>query len=544
MKKLNQLVVKFISGKVSKKFLISFSLILLLHIQLYAQHNVVLIIADDIGTDYFGFYEDHADTVDVPNIRMLVNKGIRFKNGMSNPVCSSTRSSILTGRYGFRTGVGNIVGGPGGSGILDVNEISIPKLLAIHNSSIAKANIGKWHLHASNPSSNLLNPITLGYDHFEGPFIGQLPSYSNWTKYTNGVSSNVTNYATSENVNNAISWIKTKNNQPFFLWLAFNAPHSPLHLPPSNLHSYNTLSGTNNDIRNNPKPYFKSMLQALDTELGRLFDSLKAINRFDSTDFIFIGDNGNSTITAQISDTSRAKGTVYQYGVHVPFIISGPTIVNPGRASDALINTADIFATVLELFGYENWSQQIPSGKPVDSKSFLPVILNKATNIRTWTFTEMFKVIPDADDAKAIRSMDYKLINFDAGYQEFYNLSIDPLELNNLMISGMSSIDSSNYFYLCNELSTLTGQGNSCQLINGLENQNLLIDNFQVMPNPFNSFIHIEEPFQKENFKLFNSVGQVFYFGNNIQEQDFTYLNNGVYFLKSNYNVIKLIKAK
>ncbi|MBI3236023.1 MAG: sulfatase-like hydrolase/transferase, partial [Bacteroidetes bacterium] len=87
----------------------------------YAQRNVILIIADDLGTDYLGCYEDHADTVDIPNIRSLLKRGVRFKNAMSNPVCSSTRTGILTGRYSFRTGVGNIVGGTGGSGQLDTS---------------------------------------------------------------------------------------------------------------------------------------------------------------------------------------------------------------------------------------------------------------------------------------------------------------------------------------------------------------------------------------------------------------------------------------
>jgi arylsulfatase B len=79
-----------------------------------AQRNVILIIADDLSPDYFGFYEDHVDTIDAPNIRSLLSKGIRFTNAMSNPVCSATRSGILTGRYSFRTGVGGIVGGTGG----------------------------------------------------------------------------------------------------------------------------------------------------------------------------------------------------------------------------------------------------------------------------------------------------------------------------------------------------------------------------------------------------------------------------------------------
>ena len=81
-------------------FLINFSIF---SFMVSAQRNVILIIADDIGTEYFGFYEDYKDTVDVPNIRMLLEKGIRFQNAMSNPVCSSTRAGILTGRYSFRT---------------------------------------------------------------------------------------------------------------------------------------------------------------------------------------------------------------------------------------------------------------------------------------------------------------------------------------------------------------------------------------------------------------------------------------------------------
>jgi arylsulfatase A-like enzyme len=212
--------------------------------------------------------------------------------------------------------VGGIVGGAGGSNQLPISEKTIPQLLALYNPAIAKANIGKWHLHQPNPAANLMNPLTLGYDRYEGPFIGQLPSYTNWTKYTNGQASTVTHYATSENIDNAVSWLKTIDNKQFFLWIGFNAPHAPFHLPPANLHHYTNLSGTSPDIRNNPKSYFKAMLQSLDTEIGRLFDSLKVINKYDSTDFIFIGDNGNTAVTAQISDTSRAKGTVYQYGIH------------------------------------------------------------------------------------------------------------------------------------------------------------------------------------------------------------------------------------
>jgi hypothetical protein len=225
------------------------------------------------------------------------------------------------------------------------------------------------------------------------------------------------------------------------------------------------LSGTPADINNNTKSYYKAMIQAMDHELGRLFDSLRAINKFDSTDFIFIGDNGSVARVAQIADTSRAKGTLYEYGIHVPMMISGPSVVNPGRVSNALVNAADIFATVLELYGYTNWQSQIPANKPVDSKSLLPIIKNQTTSIRPWAFAEIFKTTTDSSDGKAMKNADYKLIRFDDGRERFYNLTLDSSELNNLLNVTMTATDNTNYAYLCNQMVNLVGSGNPCPVI-------------------------------------------------------------------------------
>lgn len=526
-----------------KNKLILFSF-LLVSLSSFAQRNVLLIIADDLGTDYFGFNEDHQDTVDVPNIRALLKKGVRFKNATSNPFCSSTRSGILTGRYSFRTGVGGVVGGQGGSNPLDTSEITIPRMLKKYNSNMMKANIGKWHLHQPNPVSNLQYPNKMGYDHFEGPFIGQLPSFTNWTKYTNGVSSNVTAYATTENVNNAISWLKTKTtNKPFFLWLSFNSPHEPLHLPPSGLHNYTSLSGTGQDIAAKPKSYFKAMIQSLDHEIGRLFDSLKKMNQFDSTDIIFIGDNGNTPRTAQIADLTKAKGTVYQYGIHIPFIISGPSVTAGGRSSDALVNTADLFATILELFGYSSWQSQIPSQKPVDSKSLLPILKNTSTDIRPWSFSELFKLTTDSSDAKAMRNKDYKLIKFDYGKEEFYNLSIDPSESNNLLLGKLTGTELTNYNYLCNEMTTLVGKGSFCN--QSLGTQSKVSTNPFVVQNPFGNKIIINNLPSGTLVELTNTTGVKIFKGLNIENKDLGSIAPGIYYLKlinSDKKAIKLIK--
>ncbi len=366
-------------------------LITLIGLQLNAQQrNVVLIIADDLGKDYCDIYPDHAPiTVNLTNVKRLLPRGIVFNNAWSNPLCSPTRAGILTGRYSFRTGVGDVVDGSNPK--LSLTENTIPKVLNLFSANgIAKACIGKWHVTTLAPTGYSY-PNTLGFDHYEGNMAGGLGaaanSYSIWTKITNGVSSTSTNYATTELVNNAISYISNLNTtnptKPFYLQLAFNAPHTPYHLPPSNLLTNNTLSGTATDITANPRNYFKAMVEAMDSEIGRFFDYLQTSGEWANTDIIFIGDNGNESTVAQ---SSPAKGSVYQGGVTVPFIISGPDVVNPNRTSNALVNTADLFSTILELFGDTNWQSQIPT-TTVDSKSLLPIILNTGTTTRPWAFT-------------------------------------------------------------------------------------------------------------------------------------------------------------
>lgn len=500
------------------KNILTLFLLLLLHTAARAQHNVLLIIADDLGTDYLGFYEDHQDTAAMPNIRKLLEKGVRFSNGMSNPVCSATRAGILTGRYSFRTGVGAVVGGTGGSGVLNINELTIPRLLNIYQpNGIATANIGKWHLHQAMPMSNLNNPNTMGYDLFAGNFIGQINSYYNWTKVTNGVSANVTTYATTETINDAVAWTAAQTDKPFFLWLAMNAPHTPFHLPPAGLHSYTNLSGTQMDINMNPKSYFKASLEALDHEIGRLFDSLEVRGQLDSTDIIFIGDNGNAMQTAQIADTDKAKGTIYQYGVHVPFVIAGPSVTNPGRVSDALVNTADLFATILELFGYADWPTHIPVDKPVDSQSLLPILQAESTEVRPWSFTEIFKNTPDA---------------------------ADPNELNNLLTSALNATELSNYVYLCSEMTTLVGSGSFCNAAVGTEDTGVLTGGLSVYPNPFQSHLYVSSASGEEKFELVNTLGQVVFSGKDIEKRDFSGLEKGVYFLKITGEQVALIKVK
>jgi arylsulfatase A-like enzyme len=519
--------------------------LLLLSLQIKAQRNVVVIIADDLGKDFCDIYPDHAsNTVHLTNIRRLLNKGVVFTNAWANPLCSPTRAGMLTGRYSFRTGVGDVVDGSNNK--LSLNENIIPKVLNIYSpNGISKALFGKWHLTTFAPIGYSY-PNTMGFDHFEGSLTGALGQpgqqaigYFNWTKITNGVSSTCTNYASTENVNNAIAYLNSQpTTKPFFLWMAFNAPHTPYQLPPANLITNTGLSGVQADITANPTPYFQAMVEAMDTEIGRFFDYLISIGKWDNTDFIFIGDNGDDSYVAQ---STPAKGTVYQGGITVPFIVSGPDVVNPNRTSDAMVNTADIFATVLEMFGDTNWQSQIPT-TTVDSHSLMPIITNTATTTRPWAFSEVFRNTPLSSDGKTIRNTDYKLLKLANGTEKFFNLTLNPNETNDLLVTNMTATDISNYNYLCNEMATLVGSGITCTALN--TDSFLNTNEIYVIQNPFKTNIIINTVTNEDTYGLYSLNGEKIKEGKDLSNQDFSALASGTYLVKlvTQNKVFKIIK--
>lgn len=514
--------------------------LLVMSLNLLAQRNTVFIIADDVSPDYFGFYGT-TDTANTPNIRSLLAKGIKFTKAWAAPVCSPSRAGIFTGRYSFRTGVGAVITTTA-SAQLDTAEMSIAKLLQKYAPvKYNTANVGKWHLHVQTLPKRTY-PNYMGYNFYSGNFNGQLNNYYNYTRITNGILDTVHTYATTQTVDDAIGWMDTMNtNKPFFLWLAFNAPHSPFHLPPSTLCNTSGLSGTTADISANPKNYFKAAIEAMDTEIGRLFQYLNTNNLMDSTNIIFIGDNGNEAQVAQIANPNKSKGTLYDYGVHVPMIIAGPSVVNPNRTSDALVNTHDLFATIAEWSGFANWRNYIPSGKIVDSKSIMPVIKNQSTSTRTWIFTEQFAVPTATVDGKTIRNTDYHLMRLDNGLEEFYNITLDPFENTNL-INTMSMTDIANYNALCDTLHTLINSV-SCTST-GLINRDV-INKMNVYPNPFSSYIMIDDELALHELELIDYQGRVVFSGSGINTINFSELPQGIYLLKdkSQYTQsIKLIK--
>lgn len=476
-----------------------------------AQQNTILIIADDISPDYFGCFSPATDTATAPNIRALAKAGIRFTKVWSAPVCSPARAGILTGRYPFRTGVGGVITGPTTPQI-DTSEMTMAKLLKFHAPmKYRTACVGKWHLTTNQPLKRLY-PNKMGFDFYSGNFNGAIPNYYRYPRVKNGVLDTVTTYATTQTVNDAIGWLDTLSpGKPFFLWLAFNAPHDPFHLPPSSLCNTSGLSGTATDIQANPKKYFKAAVEAMDTEIGRLFAYLQLHNLKDSTNILFIGDNGNQREVAQNANPLQAKGTIYDYGVRVPMIVAGPAVQNGDRSTDALINTPDLFATMVEMCGFPLWKNAIPPNTTVDSRSFFPIIRNQTVIPRPWIFSEIFSTPATPDNGKTIRNVDYHLLRFDDGNEAFYNQTVDKEESQNLLLNpgSMTETDLVNYQLLCDSISTLTGIS-GCNAV-PIRNQ-VLLEVPTISPNPTNGWVSIQLPESHQGkstkVEILHSLGQ------------------------------------
>lgn len=396
--------------------------------QAFARPNILLVIADDMGLDATPCYNVGASSAKMPTLSGLCNSGMVFENAYTAPTCSPTRAAIMTGKFGFRTGVGGAIT-PNNRVSLKSSETSLFDVLSKSAKSYQKALIGKWHLAPPKGSKN--HPSSLGIQEYFGLYSGTAKDYYKWTAVENGKSVSIDAYSTTVLTDRAVQWVSEQGDRPWFLWLAYNAPHTPFHAPPSELHSYSNLSGSKSDVRRNPKKYYFAALQALDSELGRLLDSMSPKTR-KNTVVIFIGDNGSPMQVARdIYGDRGAKGSIFEGGTHVPLVISGPGIAR-GR-TDALVASTDLFVTIAHLAG-------ATSGSGTDSVD-LAAPLKGQSGARSYTYAEHFgasKIRGKGSYGWSIRNDRYKIVQPDGRAMMMFDLKIDPFEKTDLLKRALS----------------------------------------------------------------------------------------------------------
>lgn len=381
--------------------------------------NVLLIIGDDLGIDALNGYELGDIDPYTPHLDSLRENGLNFTNAWSSPVCTPTRAGIMSGKYGSKNGVKTAPGN------LDTLHVSIFNALKNINPNFATAAIGKWHV--SKPIS-ALHPGLHGVDHYMGILGAGWPAYDDWDKTENGVTANSTEYATIAFTNDAINWIGTQSN-PWMLWLAHIAPHTPYHDPPAYMHSQPSL--------NSAFKKYMAMIESLDYEVGRLLDAMTPVEKANTT-IIFIGDNGTPENVLQDYEQDRGKETLYQGGVHVPMFVSGYGVTRMGETEASLVNVIDIYATILELEGND-----LPGGI-YNSLSFKHLLEGSPGETRKYNMSELdTNNVTITHYGHTIRNDVYKLIENGDGSQELYNVFLDTLEENNLLLSTLSPFEDS-----------------------------------------------------------------------------------------------------
>ena len=388
--------------------------------------NVLLIIADDLGAESTSLYPSLAgDTgaVPVPTIESLAENGLVFDNAWASPACSMTRGTIVSGLYGYRTGVTSV------GSVLPIDTVTLFDRITAESPSYSQAFFGKYHLGGN--ITNTKHVTDIGVPLFRGILGGGVSDYFNWTTYdTEAAPFQNKTFATTALTDYAIDYIHqheaTKPNDPWFVYQAYNAPHSvgansPYQVPPAELHHVDLSSVGNptpGTIATNI-PVYKALIQSLDTELGRL---LKEVD-FEKTTVIFVGDNGTpEPVKDKGTKVRGSKGGAYEGGVRVPLIVTGAGVTRRGRAND-LVVTSDLYATILALTG-------INVSHVNNSYSITPLLSDAAaTSGRTHSFSETSS--GTSNRRYALKDTRYKIVS-NLGKRELFDLVADPQETTDL----------------------------------------------------------------------------------------------------------------
>ncbi len=370
--------------------------------------NLVVILSDDQGYWDVGF--NGGDQIPTPHTDRIAAEGVRFTNGyVTGAVCGPSRAGLITGRYQDRFGaVRNPTVDPSvpNNGV-PTSELNIAELLepAGYTSMV----VGKWHV-GSHPD---LRPMVRGFDEFFGFLSGghdytperlTIPDLESvtgmWGWYLTKLLRNeerveIDDYLTDELSDAAVDFINRQQDEPFFLYLAYNAPHTPMQATQEYL-------GRFPDIDDDRRRTYAAMVSAMDDGIGRVLDALEANGLEEDTIVIFLSDNGGAWNNAARNWPLRGhKGAAFEGGIRVPFAMRWPGVIPAGSEYDPMISSLDIAATIVSQANLD-----APTEKPLDGVDLVPFLTGEAEGVpHEVLFWRWF------DDGRyAVRMQDWKLI--------------------------------------------------------------------------------------------------------------------------------------
>ncbi len=406
--------------------------------------NIVLIMSDDQGFGDFGMHGN--PVIRTPNIDQFAKQGVELTHFYVCPVCAPTRSSLLTGRYNYRTRVTDTYLG---RALMDPDEVTLAELLG--SAGYKTGIFGKWHLGDNYP----MRPIDQGFDEslvLRGGGIGQPsdPNEPGGSSYTdpilqhNGLQVKTKGYCSDVFTDAALAFIESNRDRPFFVYLPFNAPHTPLQVPDAyrDLYKDKDLSPSAFPKVGRPIPgkvdpettaRVYGMETNIDDNVGRLLKKLDDWKLAEETIVIFLTDNGpqqpryNAGLRGQ-------KGSVYEGGIRVPCLIRWPGRIAAGKTIDDPTAHIDLVPTILDACGVPK-----PERVAFDGRSLLPRLIGKANDSteRVLFFQWHRGDAPEPYRAFAARGPRWKLVQPEGTSEgpspknprfQLYDLVADPYE--------------------------------------------------------------------------------------------------------------------
>ena len=385
--------------------------------------NIVFILVDDLGFKDVGYQGGHIKT---PNIDRMAREGTSLDQFYVQPVCSPTRSSLMTGRYPIRCGLQVGVVRPWAQHGLPLQERTMAD--ALKETGYTTAICGKWHL--GHLSSQYL-PTSRGFDHQYGHYNGALDYFTHirdkgldW--HRNDQPLQEEGYATDLIANESVRIIKEHDiSRPLFLYVPFNAVHSPFQAPQSYIDIYK-------HITNKRRRIYAAMVTCMDDAIGRIIQALQERGMRRNTLIFFCSDNGGVNSAGSNGLLRGQKGQLYEGGIRVPAFVFWPGMVKAGAVVKEPLHIVDMYPTLLKLAG-----ARLEQPLPIDGKDAWATI----TAGKSSPHKEILHNVTSVTGA--IRQGDWKLVyNGNIGANnpgpvdkkvfELFNIAEDPYERNNL----------------------------------------------------------------------------------------------------------------
>jgi arylsulfatase A-like enzyme len=383
----------------------------------------VLFLADDLGWKDTGYQGSEGQT---PNIDRLCQQGVRFDRLYAFPLCSPTRSALMTGRNPVRLGLGYTVVRPWSTYGLPTSETTMADIFRA--AGYQTAAIGKWHLGHTNIAHL---PRSRGFDHFYGHLNGAIDYFtherdggSDWQR--DGVSIRQPGYTTDLLASGADRWIAARDKQrPFFLYMPWNAPHGPLQAPADLMAKYAS-------VKDPKRQTYLAMVDALDRGIGRVIQRLEQESVASETLVLFLSDNGGPRSSGADNGPLRSgKSNVFEGGIRVPGLAWWPGRLKPG-ACNQLMTVYDILPTISTACGIPCRTRQ-----PLDGLDFWPAVSRGAPPSPRQNL--LFAVQPDRGPRQhALRDGPWKLIRIgqtpcDTPVESLFQVEDDPNEKRDLI---------------------------------------------------------------------------------------------------------------